>query len=219
MEIIDTFRKALKLQIHTLPFIFPTKKFKTLWLSRNCLSALQFSFRHTFPHPQLWRVFFPAPNKETGSHGRDFAVQISCSLGGSEGSQGLTQARHTLRCLFTAWPVKKAHPSPGLAGPGRMHLMDAASSTQSGLFPRAGRKLGVELQAVPPQSPSLDTGGHAFCCDFADCAEQPDIKAPWDPSNFPGTKRVHPVLTGSGPSPLSPRSHMAWGMLGAGVRW
>lgn len=116
MEIIDTFRKALKLQIHTLPFIFPTKKFKTLWLSWNCLSALQFSFRHTFPPPQLWRVFFPAPNKETGSHGRDFAAQISCSLGGSEGSQGLTQARHTLKCLFTAWPVKKAHPSPGLAG-------------------------------------------------------------------------------------------------------
>lgn len=30
MEIIDTFRKALKLQIHTVIFIFPSKKFRTL---------------------------------------------------------------------------------------------------------------------------------------------------------------------------------------------
>lgn len=141
-EIIDTLGKALKLQIHTLLFIFPTKKFRTLWLSRNCLSTLQFSFRHTFPPPQLWRVFFPAPNKETGSPGRDFAAQISCSLGGSEESQGLTQARHTLRCLFTAQLVKEAHPSPGLAGPGRMHSVDAAPSKHSGFFPQSWHKTG-----------------------------------------------------------------------------
>lgn len=141
MEIIDTFRKALKLQIHTLLFIFPTKKFKTLRLSRNCLSTLQFSFRHTFLPPQLWRVFFPTPNKETGSPGRDLAAQISCSLGGSEESQRLTQARHTLRCLFAARLGKEAHPSPGHVGLGRMHSVDAAPSTHSGFFLRAGTKL------------------------------------------------------------------------------
>lgn len=115
MEIIDTFRKALKRQIHNVIFIFPSKKFRTLWLSQNCLSTLQFSFRHTFPPPQLRRVFFPAPSKGTGSLGRDFASQISSSLGSGEESRGLTQARRRLRCLFTARLAKAACPCPGCA--------------------------------------------------------------------------------------------------------
>lgn len=187
MEIIDTFRKALKLQIHTLLFIFPTKKFKTLQLSRNCLSTLQFSFWHTFPPPQLWRVFFPAPNKETGSHGRDFATQISCSLGSSEGSQGLTQARHTQVLVYSL--AGEGGTSQSWAPWVRQDALHGCCPLHPlGVFPQSWYKTGAQLQAVPPQSPSLDTCDHAFCCDFSDHAEQPDIKAPWDPFNFLGTE-------------------------------
>lgn len=80
-------------------------------------------------------------------------------------------------------------------------------------FLRAGTKLGAQL---PPQSPSLDTGDRAFCCDFADHAGQPVIKAPWDSFNFPSTEGVHPVLAGSAPSPLCTGSHMGCGMQDAG---
>lgn len=137
MEIIDTFGKALKLQIHTVIFIFPSKKFRTLWLSRNCLSTLQFSFRHTFPPPQLRPVFFPASNKGTGSLGRDFASQISSSLGGGEGRWGLTQARRTLRCVFTARFAKAA--CPGLR---RLRPGDAAPSACSPCFSQSWHEAG-----------------------------------------------------------------------------
>lgn len=143
MEIIDTFRKALKLQIHTPLFIFPTKKFKPLRLGRNCLSTLQFSFRHTFPPPQLWRVFFPAPNKEPGSPGRDFAARISCSLGGMREARGwLGPGTHSGACL-----------QPGLW---RRHIPVLGSLGRAGCTPwmlplhtlRAGTKLGAQLQAA-----------------------------------------------------------------------
>lgn len=85
---------------------------------------MQFSFWHTFPPPQLRRVFFPATNKGTGSLGRDFVSQISSSLSGGEGGQGLTQARHMLRCLFTARLAEAACPRMSW-----LHPEDAAPSS------------------------------------------------------------------------------------------
>lgn len=54
------------------------------------------------------------------------------------------------------------------------------------------------------------------CCDFADHAGQPVIKAPWDAFNFPSTEGVHPVLAGGAPSPLCTGSHMGCGMQDTG---
>jgi len=217
MEIIDTFRKALKLQIHTVIFIFPSKKHRTLWLSQNCLSTLQFSFWHTFPPPQLRRVFFPAPSKGTGSLGRDFASRISSSLGGEEGSQGLTQARRTLRRLFT--PGLARRPCPGLTRLGRLRPGDAAPSARSTLFfsePAPRRELGYghrrrhvlpsTLVTVPFVVTELSTQGSLL------------LKLPGTPLIFPAPRERTPCHWAGLPllPPLGPMWDAGCGMWDVG---
>lgn len=195
MEIIDTFRKALKLQVHTMAFIFLSKKFKTLQLSWNCLSTLQFSFWHTFSPPQLWRVFFPAPNKGTGSLGKDFASQISASFGGRKGSRGLTQSRRTLRCLFTACLAKAGCPCPRLVGPDRLPCPQTVGMLPcphgQGCFTQSQHEAGSSAMASTAATSFPWHWWMCFCCDWAEHVGQPVIKAAWDPSNFPRTKRSH----------------------------
>lgn len=146
----------------------------------------------------LWRPNFLQSRRQRGKPGADSGQThtqvLVCSLAWEGGTSQ----------SWAAWAGQDA-----LCGFCPLHILR--------VFPQSWHKTGNSV-AVPPQSSSLDTGDHAFCCDFADHTGQPDNKAPWDPSNFPSTKGVHPVLTGSGPSSLSTGSHMGCGIQGAGVR-
>lgn len=191
MEIIDTFRKALKLQVHTMAFIFLRKKFRTLRLSWNCLSTLQFSFWHTFPPPQLRRVFFPAPNKGTGSLGKGFASQISVSFGGGKWSWRLTQSRRTLGCLFTACLAKAGCPCPRPVGLDRLHCGVLPCPHGHGCFSQSRHEVGSSAMA---STTATSFPWHCFYCDWAEHVGQSVIKADWDPSNFPSTEGSDPPL-------------------------
>lgn len=148
MEIIDTLRKALRLQIHTVIFIFPSREFRALWLSRNCFPTLQFSFRHTFPPPQLWRVFFPVPNKGTGSLGRDFASQISLAAG-REGRGWVRSDTRSGACLQPG--SRRRHvPVPGSLGWAGFALGCCPIRMLKVVFLRAGTELGASTATSFP---------------------------------------------------------------------
>lgn len=159
MEIIDTFRKALKLQIHTTIFIFLSKNFRTLLAKPELPFYFAIQRLAHLSSSSTLTAFLPSSQQRRWQSGEGLCLPNFLRPWRRRGEPGTDSGQTHAQVLVY---------SPACPGPGRLRPRDAAPSARSRLFfsePARRRELGYgqRRRDVLPLTPVTEPG-KAACC-------------------------------------------------------